>query len=134
MTHLLVVEDEPATQKMMQKMLSKGGGYDVTLTEEVREGLALIRSGQVALVLMDVSLNNTRYEGRLIDGLAFARLIKAEPAGAGVPILLVTAHALVGAAERMLAESGADDYIAKPFADSKSLVDKVRATLAKVRG
>lgn len=131
MTHILVIEDEPMTQMTIQKMLSKAGGFEVTITEEVDRALALIRSERVALVLMDVSLINSHYEGKLIDGLAFTRLIKAEPAGQNLPVLLATAYALIGDAERLLAESGADGYIAKPFANAKALVDKVQAMLTE---
>lgn len=129
MTHILVIEDEPAIQVVMQKTLTRLGGYDVTVTEDVAQSLALVRSGQIALVLMDVSLANSRYEGELIDGLAFTRLLKADPATRAVPVLLVTAHALPGDAERMRAASGAEAYIAKPFARPADLVAKVRDVL-----
>jgi CheY-like chemotaxis protein len=130
-SHILVVEDEPLTRKAIQKMLSKGGGFNVLLTEDVNQALAFIRAGEVALVLMDVSLTNSIHDDQLIDGLKFTRLIKAEPAARNVPVILATAHTLIGDAERLLAESGADGYIAKPFLDSAALVGKVQAALTE---
>lgn len=127
---ILVVEDEPSIQIVIRKALHKIGGYEVFVTEDVEEGLALTRSGQVQLVVMDVSLSNSRYANDLIDGLAFTRLLKADSAAHHVPVLLATAHAMPGDAERLCAASGADGYIAKPFATPGVLVDKVREMLA----
>ena len=129
MTRILVVEDEPYIQTMICKVLTKLGGYDVTITEDVEQGLDLARSGTVALVVMDVSLANSAYQGEYIDGLAFTRLLKADLTARAVPVLLATAHALPGDAERLRAACNADGYIAKPFVEPKELVEKVRGML-----
>jgi CheY-like chemotaxis protein len=129
MTHILVVEDEPSIQSVIRKTLTKIGGYEVTVTEEVGLSLYLLRTGQVGLVVMDVSLSNSRYEGELIDGLAFTRLIKQDPLIRHVPVLLATAYALPGDEERLREMSGAEGYIAKPFAQPRLLVHKVREML-----
>jgi CheY-like chemotaxis protein len=129
MTHILVVEDEPSIQLVIRKTLTKIGGYEVTVTEDVEQGLQLLRAGQVALVVMDVSLSNSRHEGELIDGLAFTRLIKQDAATQHVPVLLATAHAMPGDNERLRELSGAEGYIAKPFAQPLLLVHRVREML-----
>ncbi|MGQ0600717.1 MAG: response regulator [Anaerolineales bacterium] len=131
MTHILVIEDDPSIQMIVRKTLTKVGGFTVTVTEEVTVALTLARSGSVALIVMDVSLKNTRYEGRYIDGLAFARLLKSDPATHHIPILLATAHARPGDAEKLSRACGADGYIAKPFAEPKMLVDHIRQMLDK---
>lgn len=131
MPHILVIEDDPTIQLVMSKTLTRLGGYNVTVSEDVAESLALARTGQIALVLMDVSLSHSHYAGELIDGLAFTRLLKADPLAHPIPVLLVTAHALPGDAERLCAASGADGYIAKPFAHPTDLVEQVKAMLTR---
>lgn len=133
MTHIVVIEDEPAIQRVIHKALTKVGGFTVTVAEDVGYVLHLARSRQVALVIMDVSLSNSPYQGQLIDGLAFTRLLKNDPVTCDIPVLLATAHALPGDAERLLSLSNADDYIAKPFARPGVLVEKVRQMLGTRR-
>jgi CheY-like chemotaxis protein len=76
-------------------------------------------------VLLDVSLRGTQWEGRPIDGIELARLLK-ERAPGPLPILLATAHAMTGDRERLLAESGADGYLQKPIYDAQLLVETVQ--------
>jgi CheY-like chemotaxis protein len=130
MTHIVLVEDDVSNQIVMRKVLTKIGGYTVTVTEDVEELLNLARSGAVALVVMDVSLANSTYGGRHLDGVAITQLLKADPAARSVPVLLSTAYAMQGDAERLRAECGADGYISKPFVEPRELVDKVRLLLA----
>lgn len=130
MTHILVIEDDPLTQLVMRKALLKLGGFQVTVTESVAEAFGLARSGQVGLVVMDIALANTRHDGRPIDGVTFTQLLKSDPATRALPVLLATAYAGPGDAERLCQESGADGYIAKPFAEPRQLVTKVQAMLA----
>lgn len=132
MPHILVIEDDPTIQLVMRKTLTRLGGYEVTVSENVAESLALARTGQIALVLMDVSLSHSHYAGEVVDGLAFTRLLKADPVTHPIPVLLVTAHALPGDAERLCAASGADGYIAKPFARPADLVDQVQVMLQRL--
>lgn len=130
MAHILVVEDDPVIQMVLRKALTKLGGYHVTVTEDVALGLGLARAGEIGLVVMDVSLANSRYNGALIDGLTFTQLLKADPATRSIPVLLATAHALAGDAERLCAACGADSYIAKPFAEPMLLLDTIRSLLS----
>jgi CheY-like chemotaxis protein len=61
-------------------------------------------------------------------------MLKEDPKTRHLPILLATAHAMVGDRERFLAESKADDYLQKPIYDSEILVQKVEELLAKAKG
>ena len=131
MTHILVIEDDPAIQAVVRKSLTKIGGFEVTVTEDVPAALALVRAGQIGLIVMDVSLNNSLYEGRYLDGLEFTRILKADPVARLVPVLLATAHASPGDAERLRGMCGADGYIAKPFVEPRSLVEAVHELLAR---
>ncbi len=129
MRHALVVEDDAHNATLFRKLLEKRCGCTVTVTESVQEILDECRSGGVQMVIMDVSLNNTRWEGKPINGVEICRLLKQDPATAAIPVLLATAHAMRGDAETLLAESGADDYVAKPIVDHEQFVAGVRSRL-----
>jgi two-component system cell cycle response regulator DivK len=129
MTHVVVVEDDAMNALLFRKLLEKRCGYRVTVTESADELLALVRAGDVGLVLMDVSLANTRYQGQPVSGVDLCRLLKSDPATCGVPVMLATAHAMRGDAEALLAESGADDYLSKPIVDHGAFVGHIRTVL-----
>jgi CheY-like chemotaxis protein len=131
MGHVLVVEDDPSSQIVIRKVLTKLGGHTVTVTEDVAEVLKLVRARAVDVVVMDVSLTGSLYEGRPVDGVVITQLLKADPATRDVPVLLATAYALRGDAERLVAACGADGYIAKPFAEPRELAEKVGRLLSR---
>jgi CheY-like chemotaxis protein len=126
MTHVIVVEDDPTNAMLFRELLEKRCGFQVTVTESADEVLALARAADVALVLMDVSLANTRHQGHPVNGVDLCRLLKADPATRGVPVMLATAHAMRGDAEELLEQSGADDYISKPVVDHSAFAEHVR--------
>jgi two-component system, cell cycle response regulator DivK len=127
--HVLVVEDDPHNAILFRKLLEKRCGYKVYLNESVVEILTLVRGGEIGLVIMDVSLNNSRWEGRAVSGVEICRMLKDDPRTAGIPVVLATAHAMRGDAEQLLVESGADGYIAKPIMDHEAFVQTIRTHL-----
>lgn len=129
MNHLLVVEDDPHNAVLFRKLLEKRCGYRVTVTESVEEVLRLCRGGDIRLVIMDVSLANSRWEGRGMNGVEISRMLKDDPATAAIPVILATAHAMRGDAEQLLVESGADGYIAKPIIDHEAFANTIRGHL-----
>jgi len=129
MKHVLVVEDDPQNAMVFRKLLERRGGYRVSVSESADEILSLTGEGGVDLVLMDVSLSNTRQHGQTLNGVELCRLIKDRPASARIPVLLATAHAMRGDAETLLAESGADDYVAKPILDHEAFMRRVQTML-----
>ena len=126
MIHVVVVEDDAMNALLFRKLLEKRCGYQVSVTESPDELLRLVRAGDVGLVLMDVSLGNSRHEGQPVNGVDLCRLLKKDPATCRVPVILATAHAMRGDAEALLAESGADDYLSKPIVDHGAFVEQVR--------
>ena len=126
MKHVVVVEDDPINAVLFRKLLERRGGYRVTVTESPEEVLTLAASGEVALVVMDVSLADSRWEGKPVNGVDICRLLKADPRSAGVPVVLATAHAMRGDAESLMIESGADDYVSKPVVDHEAFVTLIR--------
>jgi CheY-like chemotaxis protein len=123
---VLVVEDDEANAVLMEAILGRIGGFDVICSDDGDRILEVVASGDIAAILMDVSLKNTRLEGRKVDGVELTRRIRALPAGANLPVLLLTAHAMRGDRERLLFSSGANDYVAKPIVNQNELVQLVR--------
>ena len=126
MLRILVVEDNPLVAKFYRLALERAGGFHVTSSEDVETILAQVSSLAFDAMVLDVSLRNCRYRGRLVDGLELAQLIRQTPEGKVLPILLATAHAMEGDRERLLAASGANAYLEKPIYDPRVLVAKIR--------
>jgi CheY-like chemotaxis protein len=129
MRRALVVEDDAHNAMLFRKLLEKRCDCAVTVTESVEEVLTLCRAAAVELVIMDVSLNNSRWQGRPISGVEICRMLKQDAATSHIPVLLATAHAMRGDAEALLAESGAEDYVAKPIVDHDAFVARIRGRL-----
>jgi CheY-like chemotaxis protein len=119
MSHVVVVEDDPHNAILFRKILERRAGCSVTLTEDPAEVLEIVNSGDVSLVIMDVSLRHSKWQGHPVGGVEICRLIR-EHSQRHIPILLCTAHAMRGDAERLLRESGADEYVAKPVTDHEA--------------
>ncbi|TVR11116.1 MAG: response regulator [Phormidium sp. GEM2.Bin31] len=130
MTTVLVVEDDPINWMVFQKVLKRRGGLESVHSENVEEVLKIVRSGEVAVVLMDVSLKNSHYQGESVDGIRITQLLKADPETAKLPVILVTANAMVGDREAFLKASGADGYIAKPILDHVGFVQHIKQIIA----
>jgi len=126
MLNVLVVEDNPLVAKFYRLALERAGGFRVTFSEDVESILQQIGNSAFNAMVLDVSLRNCRYQGRPIDGLELAQLIRQTPAGKSLPILLATAHAMEGDRQRLLAASGANAYLEKPIYDPNILVSKIR--------
>lgn len=122
MPHILVVEDDPTNAKLLELILKRIGGFEVTVTEDAAYVVDKVASGDIDLVMMDVSLSNTRYNGNPTDGLELTRVLKSENSTRTVPIVLSTAHALKGDKERLVTDCGADGYVSKPIEDNHALV------------
>ena len=129
MAHVLVVEDNSLVAKFYRLALERAGGHKVTCTEDVGEILRLVTGRTLDVVILDVSLANCSYDGHPVDGLDLAHLIRQQPEGKELPILLATAHAMEGDRERLLAASGAYAYLEKPIYDPKVLIEKISELL-----
>ncbi|MFZ0960064.1 MAG: response regulator [Terriglobia bacterium] len=126
MLRVLVVEDNSLVAKFYRLALERAGGFQVTLNEDVEAILAQVAASAFDALVLDVSLRNCRHQGRSIDGLELAQLIRQIPAGKSLPILLATAHAMEGDRQRLLTASGANAYLEKPIYDPSVLVAKIR--------
>ena len=115
--HVLVVEDDPHNATLFRKIFEKRLGCEVTVTDSPEAMFEVLRVRGAGLVVLDVSLGSSTWRGRPVNGIDLCRALKQDPGTAGIPVMLATAHAMRGDAERLMAESGADDYVAKPILD-----------------
>jgi two-component system cell cycle response regulator DivK len=129
MKTVLIVEDDMVNARVFSKILSKRGGFNVKHTEDVDEVMAIARRREADVILMDVSLSHSLFEGKPVDGIKITQMLKADPATSDLPVILVTAHAMQGDRENFLQQSGADGYISKPVIDHQKFVDDIAALM-----
>ena len=104
---ILVAEDNK-TNRILIKDILEQFGYDTTVVTNGSEAIAEISRDYYDLILMDIRMP-------VMDGLTATETIrKMNTATAHVPIIALTAHAMVGDRERYI-EAGMNDYISKPF-------------------
>ena len=115
-TLILVVEDNEANQLLASSVLVREG-YRVELAGNAKDAVDLLTTNRPDLILMDVQLPGE-------DGLGLTRRLKADPKTAMIPIVALTAHAMVGDREEALA-AGCVGYIAKPI-NTRTFGDQVR--------
>jgi len=103
---ILIVEDNPRNLKLIRDIL-QFRGYTTLEAETGEAGVALARERQPALILMDVQLPG-------MDGREATKALKADPSTQKIPVIAMTAFAMKGDRESLLAD-GFDGYIAKPI-------------------
>jgi CheY-like chemotaxis protein len=114
---ILVAEDDAMMQKMALKIL-RSRGYVCELAPNGREAVAMAGRVNPGLILMDLSLPE-------MNGWEATRALKADPALAGIPVVAITAHAMVGDKESAIA-AGCAECLTKPYeiADLVALVER----------
>jgi len=118
---ILVVEDEPAIQELIAVNLEHAG-HQVLRAANVPEAEALVREVLPDLVLLDWMLPGT-------PGLNFARQLRSDERTKDVPIIMLTARAQEQDTVTGL-ESGADDYVTKPFSP-RELLARIKAVMRR---
>ena len=118
---ILVIEDNPSNLLLISTVLRRAG-YRVVEADTAASGLEAARSEPPALILMDISLPG-------MDGLEATRILKGDKLTAGIPVVALTAHAMVGDEERAL-DAGCDGYLTKPI-DSRTVVAAIDGVLAR---
>ncbi|WP_199249774.1 response regulator [[Phormidium] sp. ETS-05] len=129
MKTVLIVEDDPANLFVFSKMVSKRGGLAVKHTEDVAEVLTMAGTGAADIILMDIILPHSEYQGKIVSGLEISKMLKANPQTAKVPVILVSSEGTVNDAKRYLDESGADGYFAKPIVDWPQFIAQLNSLL-----
>jgi two-component system cell cycle response regulator len=112
---ILVVEDNELNMKLIDSLL-KLGHYETVKAADAETGIRLARGHNPDLVLMDIQLPG-------MDGLHASRIIKTDPELKNIPVVALTAHAMVGDEDRAR-EAGCDGYLAKPI-DTRTFLQTI---------
>lgn len=124
MVKVLIIEDEETLlQNLAEKLRSEG--FTVSIAMDGESGLEKIRSETPDLIVLDIMLPG-------LDGLSICRMVRHDTATSHIPIIMLTARGtevdkIVGL------ESGADDYVVKPFGLGEFLA-RVRAVMRRAPG
>jgi two-component system cell cycle response regulator DivK len=121
MPKILLVEDNEINRDMLSRRLERRG-YRVAIALDGEQGVSMAGLEAPDLILMDMSLP-------VLDGWEAARRLKAAPETRAIPIIALTAHAMVGDREKAI-ESGCDDYDTKPV-EFQRLLEKIETILVK---
>lgn len=107
MARVLCIEDEYEMSQLMDMILTRHG-HDVKLAATGREGLALIEQVKPEIILLDLMMPD-------LDGWEVYQSLKAQPATARIPVIIVSARAHASEKTMALKVAKVDDYIVKPF-------------------
>jgi CheY-like chemotaxis protein len=121
MAKILLVEDNEMNRDMLARRLERRG-YEVLVAVDGEQGVALARAEIPDLILMDMSLP-------VLDGWEATRRVKTTNETQAIPIIALTAHAMVGDRDKAMA-AGCDDYDTKPI-DLTRLLEKMEKILGK---
>jgi DNA-binding response OmpR family regulator len=116
---ILIVDDDPEMGKMVSLVLT-AEGFEPRVVRSGTDAIEAVLAVRPDLVLLDATMPG-------LDGYGVARMLKADPATATIPIIMISAHASRGARVDGL-ESGAEDYLTKPV-DTAELLLKMRNLL-----
>lgn len=120
---ILLIEDNPTNLELMNYLL-EAYGYAPTTAKDGGAGLAAAQAAPFDLIVCDIQMP-------VLDGYEVARRLKADPALQAIPLVAVTALAMVGDRDKVLA-AGFDGYIAKPI-EPETFVPQVEAYLRLTR-
>ena len=120
---ILVADDEPTIVRLMEFILARQG-HEMIVAVNGEEALQKIRTEQPDLVLLDIMMPR-------IDGYEVARLLRDDPATAGLPIIMLSAKAQEEDIRRGV-EVGVDEYVTKPFSP-EHLVHVVSEYLKRIQ-
>jgi two-component system, cell cycle response regulator DivK len=119
MPRILLIEDNEMNRDMLSRRLARKG-YEVSIAIDGHQGLSMALRGEFDLVLMDLSLPE-------MDGWEATRRLKADLATRPIPVIALTAHAMVGDRAAVL-RAGCEDYDTKPV-DLRRLLAKIEVHL-----
>jgi CheY-like chemotaxis protein len=120
---ILLVDDDYLLAKGTAKLIERLGGHQVTFTDEPVEIFQQCQAGEIDLVLMDVNLPGAYWEDEEISGADITRLLKTDSQTAHIPIVLLTAYAMLSERQKLLQASQADNLLSKPVTDYNALLE-----------
>ncbi|GAA0585590.1 hypothetical protein GCM10010172_83480 [Paractinoplanes ferrugineus] len=123
MTVVLVADDDADIRDLVAFKLEQAG-FDVIAVEDGQAALEQARSRQPTLAVLDVSMPG-------LSGIDVCKMLRADPATAGILIIMLTARVQEQDVEGGFS-AGADDYVTKPFSP-RELVSRIQALLSRAR-
>ena len=121
--NILIVDDEPAQQQLLRYNIEKAG-YDILLADNGKDALILVEEEKPDLIILDWMIPEA-------SGIDVCRELRSRSESRLLPILMLSARGEEG--DRALGlDSGADDYITKPFSP-RELVSRIKALLRRSR-
>lgn len=120
-TTILIVEDNEMNLDMLTRRLERKG-YEILSAMDGEQGVAKAKAEQPNLILMDLSLP-------ILDGYDATRQLKSDPNTKSIPVIALTAHAMVGDKEKAMG-AGCDDYEVKPI-EFQRLLEKIEKFITK---
>lgn len=121
MKKILLVEDNHVNRELVREML-EGGDFEVFEAENGLEALHLLPKALPDLVLLDIQMP-------VLDGMSTIRQLRMKPQYASLPVLALTAYAMVGDRDRVMA-AGFSGYVTKPI-DRTTLLNEIHLHLAQ---
>jgi two-component system cell cycle response regulator len=121
---ILIIEDNPTNMELMSYLLT-AFGHEPLMAFDGESGVRLAREASPDLILCDVHLPK-------LDGYGVVGMLKRDPQLCKIPVLAVTALAMVGDRERLM-EAGFDGYIAKPI-EPEQFVAELEPFLPSAQG
>ena len=119
MPKVLLVEDNEMNRDMLSRRLMRRG-FEVIFAVDGQQGIDAARREKPDIILMDLSLP-------VMDGWEATRRVKSDDATRSVPVIALTARAMIGDRERAI-EAGCDDYDTKPV-EFDRLIGKIERLL-----
>jgi len=118
---VLLVEDDPVILRLLEVNFDLEG-FSVLLAEDGAEGVAMAQAKRPDAIVTDIMMPK-------MTGIELVKALKADPATASIPVLLLSAKAQTSDLKAGM-DAGADDYVTKPF-EPLDLIDRVNALLSR---
>lgn len=120
MARVMLIEDNAMNARLVEHVLGRDG-FEVSVLVSAEDSIEKAMELNPDIILMDIQLPG-------IDGLEATRQLKKNPATCNIPVIAITAHAMRGDEERILA-AGCEGYISKPV-NTRELSEKLKQYLA----
>jgi CheY-like chemotaxis protein len=130
---ILLVDDDTLLAETTATLIQCSGAHQVYITDEPTEVFRQCQSGNIDVVMMDVNLPGAEWQGKSVSGADLSRLLKTQPHTANIPIILVTAYALVNEQNYLLETSKADSFYAKPILDFDLFLERLTQLVRKYK-
>jgi len=119
MKTVLIIEDNRDNMDVLEAFLEDD--FELLEATDGQSGLDMVKEEQPDIVLLDISLP-------IMDGLEVIKYIREDEVINNIPVIALTAHAMLGDKEKFL-KAGFDDYMSKPIIDDELLIDMINSVL-----